>query len=70
MKDAIYFKLDSYIIKENCNFDYYFNNTNIKPAVFDGGNETILANWPSDRHIECNINNNIPVRISSFPYVC
>ena len=57
------------INKENGNFAYYCNNTSIKPAVFDGGNETILATWPNDRHIECNINNDIPVRIHSFSYV-
>ena len=43
--------------------------TNIKPAVPDGENENILANWPSNKHIECNINNDIPVKIPSFPYV-
>ena len=37
----IYFNLGSEIIKENCNFAYYFNKTNIKPAVLDGRNETI-----------------------------
>ena len=39
------------------------------PTVLDGGNEITLANWPSDKHIKCNINNDIPVRISSHPYV-
>ena len=33
------------------------------------GNEIILANWPNDKHIICNINNNIQVRIPSHPYV-
>ena len=37
--------------------------------VLDGGNEIILANWPNDKHIICNINNDIPVRIPSHPYV-
>ena len=62
-----YIDLGSEIIKENCNFVYYFNKTNIKLAVLDGGNEIILANWPSNKHIECNINNDIPVKIPSFP---
>ena len=35
----------------------------------DGGNEIILANWPNNKHIICNINNDIPVRIPSHPYV-
>ena len=31
--------------------------------------EIILANWPNDKHIICNINNDIPVKIHSHPYV-
>ena len=66
---VIYFDLGSDIIKENCIFAYYFNKTDIKPTVFDGGNEINLANWPDDRHIVCNVNNDIPVKIPRFPYV-
>ena len=29
----------------------------------------ILANWPNDKHIICNVNNDIPVKIPSHPYV-
>ena len=29
----------------------------------------MLANWPNDKHIICNVNNDIPVRIPSHPYV-
>ena len=28
-----------------------------------------MANWPNDKHIICNINNDIPIRIPSHPYV-
>ena len=28
-----------------------------------------MANWPNDKHIICSINNDIPVRIPSHPYV-
>ena len=69
MKVEIYFDLGSDIIKENCNFAYYFNITDIKPTVLDGRNEIILANWPDDKHILFNVNNDIPVKIPSFPYV-
>ena len=57
------------IIRNNCNFDFYFNNTDITPTVLDGGDEIVLANWPNDKHIICNINNDIPVKIPSHPYV-
>ena len=50
-KSAIYFTLGPDIIKENCNFAYYFNKTDITPSVLDGCNEIILANWPDDKHI-------------------
>ena len=28
-----------------------------------------MANWPNDKHIICNVNNDIPVKIPSHPYV-
>ena len=37
--------------------------------MHNGGNEIILANWPNDKHIICNINNDIPIEIPSHPYV-
>ena len=67
-ESAIYFNLGTDIIKENCNFRFYYNKTDVTPTVSDGGNEIILANWPNDKHIICNINNDIPARIPSHPY--
>ena len=69
MRSAIYFNLTTDIIKNNCGFDFYFNNTDVTPRVLDGGDEIVLANWPSNKHIICNINNDIPVKIPSHPYV-
>ena len=34
-----------------------------------GDNGIILANWPDDKHIICNINNAIPVKLPSHPYI-
>ena len=68
-KSAIYFNVGTDIVKENCNFRFYYNKTDITPTVLDGGNEIILANWLNDKHIICSINNDIPVRIPSHPYV-
>ena len=65
----IYFDIGPDVIKENCKFAFYFNKTNITPTVVDGSNEIISANWPDDKHIICNINNDIPVKIPSHPYV-
>ena len=68
-KSAIYFKLNAENIKENCKFKFYYSKTDITPKVLDGGNEIILANWPNDKQIICNINNDIPIKIPSNPYV-
>ena len=68
-ESAIYFNLTTDIIKDNCNFDFYYNKSDIIPTILDRGNEIILANWPNDKHVICNINNDIPVKIPSHPYV-
>ena len=65
----IYFNLNSETIKENCKFKLYYNKTDIIPTVLDGGNEIILANWPNDKYIICNINNDLPIKKPSHPYV-
>ena len=66
---AIYFNLGSEIIKESCEFNFYFNKTDMKAAVLDGGYQIILKNWPSYKRIICAHNNNIPLDIPSHPYV-
>ena len=68
-ESAIYFNLTTDIIQNNCNFNFYYNKTDVTPTVLDGGDEIILANWPNNKHIVCNINNDIPVKIPSHPYV-
>ena len=68
-ENTVYFVLGLEIIKENCKSDFNYNKTGITPTVLDGGNEIILAKWPNDKHIICNINNDIPVRIPSHLYV-
>ena len=66
---ALYFQLDKQTIKENCIFDYYYNKTDIKPSILDGGHEIVLANWPNFKRIICSTHNNIPLEIPSHPYV-
>ena len=60
---VIYFDLGTGIIKENCNFRFYYNKMDVTPTVLDGGNEIILFKWLNDKHIICIINNDTPVRI-------
>ena len=66
---AIYFNLESDVIKANCEFQYYYNKTDIKPTVLYGGFQIILANWPNYRKIMCLHSNNIPINIPGHPYV-
>ena len=66
---TINFNLESDVIKTNCEFRYYYNKTDIKPIVLDGGFQIILANWPNYRKIMCFHNNNIPINIPGHPYV-
>ena len=68
-ESAIYFNLTADIIKKNCDFDFYFNKTDVTPTVLDGGDEIVLTNWPNDKHIICNVNNDILIKIPSHPYV-
>ena len=66
---ALYFRLDKQIIKDNRVFDYYYyNKTDVKPFILDGGYEIVLANWPSFKRIVCSTHNNIPIEITSHPY--
>ena len=68
-ESAIYFNLTTDIIRNNCNFDFYYDKTDLTPTVLNGGDEIMLANWSNDKHIICNFNNDIPAKIPSHPYV-
>ena len=66
---TLYFQLDRQTIKRNCIFDYYYNKTDVKPSILNGGYEIVLANWPSFKRIVCSTHNNIPIEIPSHPHV-
>ena len=62
-ESTIYFDLGADIIKENCEFQYHFNKTDVKPSVLNGGHEMLLANWPNTKYVICSDNHNFPVKI-------
>ena len=66
---TIYFNLESNVIRVNCEFQYYYNKTDIKPTILDGGFQIILANWPNYRKNLFLHNNNIPINIPGHPYI-
>ena len=43
-ENAIYFNLMTDIIKNNCDFYFYFNKTDVTSTVLDGGDEIVLVN--------------------------
>ena len=66
-ESAIYINLTRDIIKKNCNFDFYFNKTDITPTVLDGGDEIVLAYWPNDKHIDWDVIIDIPAKFQVTP---
>ena len=62
---AVYFNLEEEI-KQNCEFEFYFNETNITPSVLDGGHQILLENWPSYKRI---IGTIIITLLSIFPVI-
>ena len=50
---AIYINLGPEIIKENCEFEFHYNKTDVKPTVLYDGYQIILANCPSYKKIMC-----------------
>ena len=68
-ESVIYVNHNAENIKENFNFNFYYKKQISPPTVLDGGNQIILANWSNDKHIICNINNDIPIKISRHLYV-
>ena len=38
-ESTIYFNLTIDIIRSNCDFDFFYNTTNVTPTVLDGGDE-------------------------------
>ena len=57
------------MIKEDCRFAFYNNKTDITSMVFDGRNKTNIVNWPDEKHIIYNVNNDIPFKTLSHPFV-
>ena len=66
---GMYFDLGANIIKENYDFEFYFNETNIKPSVLVSRQQIILVNWSGYKRIVCSFNEDIPEEIPSHPYV-
>ena len=68
-KSAIYSDSNMEVIKENCEFQYFYNKTDVTPAVLDDRHEIILANWTKSKYVICKDNHEYPIKIPKHPYV-
>ena len=66
-ESAIFYQLDSEVIKENCNFKYFYNATVI-PSVLDGGSQIVLANM-INKKLSCSDNFHLAKPLPEFSYV-
>ena len=67
-ESAIFYKLGSEVIRENCNFKYYYNETVI-PSVLDGGSQIVLANMINKKKLSCSDNFHLAKPLPEFNYV-
>ena len=61
-----FFYLSKEIILDNCNFNYCYNNTFLKPAILNGSSEIISANWLKKILLSYTTNNDTPVKIPNY----
>ena len=67
-ESALFYNLDSALVKQNCKFIYYYNTTVI-PSVLDGGSEIILANMLNEKTLICAYDQDLAKPLPSSPYV-
>lgn len=65
---SLFFDLPLNVIKENCEFEYYYNTT-VPPSVLDGGDKIVLANILSEKKLICSENYNLATPLPSHDYV-
>ena len=68
-ESALLYELPNDLIKRNCDFDYYLNTT-VTPAVLDGGETIVLANFGSKKKLNCEHHHglDIPLALSHHEY--
>ena len=66
-ESAIFYKLDSKVIKENCNFKYFYNETVI-PSVLDRGSQIVLASIINKKKLSCSDNFHLAKPLHEFSY--
>ena len=67
-ESALFYDLKSALVKQNCQFKYFYNTTVI-PSVLDGGSEIVLANMLSDKRLICTYDQGLAKPLPASPYV-
>ena len=68
-ESTILHNLGRKFVKENCDFKLYYNKT-VVPAVLDGGDTIVLANFDSRKRLNCEKNHNLdtPMTLEHHQY--
>ena len=56
------------LIKQNCEFRYFYNIT-IIPSILDGGSKIVLANMLSEKRLICSYDQGLAKPLPTSPYV-
>ena len=67
-ESALFYELDSALVRQNCKFKYYYN-TSVIPSVLDGGSKIILANMLNEKRLICTYDQRLAKPLPSSPYV-
>ena len=67
-ESALFYELDSALVRQNCKFKYYFN-VSVIPSVLDGGSQIILANMLNEKRLICTYDQGLAKPLPSSPYV-
>jgi hypothetical protein len=67
-ESALFYKIDENLIKENCNFEYFYD-IQVTPSILDGGDTLILANMFDQKNLQCSRHQNMAHPIANHPYI-
>ena len=67
-ESALFYDLESTLVKQNCHFKYFYNTTVI-PSVLDGGSEIVLANMLNEKRLICTYDQGLAKPLPASPYV-
>ena len=67
-ESALFYELGNELIKQNCEFKYFYN-TSVIPSILDGGSHIVLANMLSEKRLICSYDQGLAKPLPTSPYV-